>query len=160
MCCCYLDAQSCLTLCNPMESSPPGSSVYGVSQARLAEWVACHALLQGIFLTQGSNPRLLHWQVDSLPLSHQGSPGRSAAPHVPHTSLSLSFLPFLSLSHVSSFPCDSSSHPRPSISHLDSSGVYPDPQLQRPHPSDSPTSDLSKPLLLDLLGLRPRMKLR
>ena len=39
--------------------------------------VGCHALLQGIFLTQGSNLhlwRLLHWQVDSLPLSHLGSP--------------------------------------------------------------------------------------
>ena len=34
----------------------------------------CHFLLQGIFLTQGSNPCLLHWQADSLPLSHQGSP--------------------------------------------------------------------------------------
>ena len=33
-----------------------------------------HFLLQGIFLTQGSNPPLLHWQVDSLPLSHQESP--------------------------------------------------------------------------------------
>ena len=33
-----------------------------------------HFLLQGIILTQGSNPRLLHWQADSLPLSHQGSP--------------------------------------------------------------------------------------
>ena len=32
-----------------------------------------HFLLQGIFLTQGSNPCLLHWQADSLPLSHQGS---------------------------------------------------------------------------------------
>ena len=31
--------------------------------------VAC-----GIFLDQGSNPCLLHWQVDSLPLSHQESP--------------------------------------------------------------------------------------
>ena len=29
--------------------------------------------LQGIFLDQGSNPHLLPWQVDSLPLSHQGS---------------------------------------------------------------------------------------
>ena len=28
----------------------------------------------GIFLGQRSNPRLLYWQVDSLPLSHQGSP--------------------------------------------------------------------------------------
>ena len=35
--------------------------------------VGCHFLLQGIFLTQGSNPCLLHWQVDSLLLSHQGS---------------------------------------------------------------------------------------
>ena len=34
----------------------------------------CHLLLQEIFPTQGSNPRLLRWQVDSLPLSHQGSP--------------------------------------------------------------------------------------
>ena len=36
--------------------------------------VSCHFLLQGIFLTQGSNMSLLHWQADSLPLSHQGSP--------------------------------------------------------------------------------------
>ena len=33
--------------------------------------MACHFLLQGIFLTQGWNLRLQHWQVDSLPLSHQ-----------------------------------------------------------------------------------------
>ena len=39
--------------------------------------VGCRALLQGIFQTQGLNPGLLyllHWQVDSLPLSHLGSP--------------------------------------------------------------------------------------
>ena len=39
--------------------------------------VGCHFLLQGIFLTQGSNPHLLGllpWQADSLPLSHLGSP--------------------------------------------------------------------------------------
>ena len=39
--------------------------------------VGCHFLLQGIFLTQGSNTyllHLLHWQADSLPLSHLGSP--------------------------------------------------------------------------------------
>ena len=39
--------------------------------------VGCHFLLQGIFPTQGSNLcllRLLHWQADSLPLSHLGSP--------------------------------------------------------------------------------------
>ena len=36
--------------------------------------VGCHFFLQGIFLTQGSNLYLLHWKVDSLPLSHLGSP--------------------------------------------------------------------------------------
>ena len=36
--------------------------------------VGCHFLLQGIFPTQRSNPRLLHWQVDSLPRSHLVSP--------------------------------------------------------------------------------------
>ena len=36
--------------------------------------VGCYFLLQGIFPTQGSIPGLLHWQVDSLPLSHQGCP--------------------------------------------------------------------------------------
>ena len=34
--------------------------------------VGCHSLLQGIFLPQGSNLNLLHWQVDSLLLSYQG----------------------------------------------------------------------------------------
>ena len=33
-------AQSCLTLCDPMDCSPPGSSVYGILQARILEWVA------------------------------------------------------------------------------------------------------------------------
>ena len=33
-------AQSCLTLCNPMDGSPPGSSVHGIFQARVLQWVA------------------------------------------------------------------------------------------------------------------------
>ena len=45
----------------------------GLSQARILEWGAIHFLLRGIFPTQGWNPHLLHWQVASLPLSHQGS---------------------------------------------------------------------------------------
>ena len=36
--------------------------------------MGCHFLLQRIFLTQGLNSHLLHWQKDSLPLSYQGSP--------------------------------------------------------------------------------------
>ena len=34
-------AQSCPTLCNPLDCSPPGSSVHGIFQARILEWVAC-----------------------------------------------------------------------------------------------------------------------
>ena len=55
-----------------MDCSPPGSSVPGDSPGKNTG-VGCHLLLQGIFPTQGLNPHLLHWQVDSLPLSHQGS---------------------------------------------------------------------------------------
>ena len=36
---CVLVAQSCLTLCDPMDHSPPGSSVHGILQARILEWV-------------------------------------------------------------------------------------------------------------------------
>ena len=50
--------QSCPTLCNPMDCSAPGSSICGILQAKNTG-VGCHFLLQGIFLTWGSNPRLL-----------------------------------------------------------------------------------------------------
>ena len=56
-----------------MDWSPLGSFVQGILQAR----IGCHFLLQGIFLTQGLNLcllHLLHWQADSLPLSHLESP--------------------------------------------------------------------------------------
>ena len=45
---------SCPTLCNPVDCSWLGSSVHGILQARILDWVG--ALLQGIFLTQGWNP--------------------------------------------------------------------------------------------------------
>ena len=38
--CCCLVTQLCLTLCSPMDCSPLGSSVYGIFQARILEWVA------------------------------------------------------------------------------------------------------------------------
>ena len=72
-CCCYLVAKSYLTLCHPMNCSQPGSSVHGISQARILEWV-CPSLLQGIFPTQGSNPGLLHCRQILYHLSCQGSP--------------------------------------------------------------------------------------
>ena len=51
--------QSCPTLCSPMNYNPPGSSVHEILQARITG-VRWHALLQGIFPTQGLKPRLLH----------------------------------------------------------------------------------------------------
>ena len=47
-----LVAQSCLILCDPMDCSLPGSSVHGISQARILQWVT-------ISFSQGSNPCLL-----------------------------------------------------------------------------------------------------
>ena len=58
--------QLCLTLCNPMDCSPPGSSVHGIDSPGKNIGVGCHTLLQGIFSTQGWNWCLfclLHWQV-------------------------------------------------------------------------------------------------
>ena len=65
--------ESCPTFCDPMDCSPPVSSIHGISQVRILEWVY-RFLLHGIFLTQGWNLCLLRWQADSLPLSHQGKP--------------------------------------------------------------------------------------
>ena len=57
MCVLCLAPQSCPTLCSPMDCSPPGSSVHGDSPGKNTG-VGCHALLQAIFPTQGSNPGL------------------------------------------------------------------------------------------------------
>ena len=109
--------QSCLTLGDPIDGSPPGSVIPGILQARTLEWVAislfyaycvlscincvqlfaapwtiahqfplpwefpgkntgvgCRFLLQGNFLTQGSNPSLPHCRQTLYCLNYQGSP--------------------------------------------------------------------------------------
>ena len=64
-------AQLCLTLCNPMDSSLPGSSVHHIPGKNTG--VGCHSLLQGIFPTLGLNPGLPHCRQTLYRLSHQGS---------------------------------------------------------------------------------------
>ena len=66
-----LAAQSCATLCNPMDNSPPGSSGHGDSPGKNTG-VGCHALLQGIFSPQGWIPGLppCRWILSGL--SHEG----------------------------------------------------------------------------------------
>ena len=66
----------CPTLCNPIDCSPPGSSVHGMIQARILEWVAKLS-------SRGSSRawdrtcislHLLEWQTGSLPLASPGKP--------------------------------------------------------------------------------------
>ena len=78
--------KSCMHACSVLQSCPTLCDPHRLEPARLlCPWnfpgkntgVGCHFLLQGIFLTQGSDLcllHLLHWQADSLPVSHLGSP--------------------------------------------------------------------------------------
>ena len=66
-------AQSCPALCNPMYYSMPGFSVHGDSPGKNNR-VGIHALLQGIFPTQGLDPGLPHSRRILYHLSHQVSP--------------------------------------------------------------------------------------
>ena len=71
-CCHCLVSMLCPALCNPMDCSPWGSSLHGISQARILEWAAIS------FSRESSQPTdqtyVPAWQVNSLPLSHLGSP--------------------------------------------------------------------------------------
>ena len=75
VCTCVQWLQSCPTLFNPMGVSPPGSSVHSPGKNT---GVGCHALLQGIFSTQGSNciycVSCIAGGFFFLPLSRWGSP--------------------------------------------------------------------------------------
>ena len=84
----FLVAQSYLTLCDPKDYSLPGSSVHGDSPGRNTR-VHCHALLQGIFPTQGSNPGIPHCRRIVYQLSHKGSP------HIKYLPIRLYHLPDL-----------------------------------------------------------------
>ena len=60
-----------LTLCHPKGCSLPSSSIHGISQARILEWVVI-PFFRGIFPTQGSKPGLPHCGQILYLLSHQG----------------------------------------------------------------------------------------
>ena len=69
--------QSCPTLWDPMDCSRPGSSVHEIVQARRLEGTAIPSSGGSAWRRDGTGVScicLLHWQVDSLPLSHLGSP--------------------------------------------------------------------------------------
>ena len=58
--------------CDPIDCSPPGPSDHGATPGKNGR-VGCHALLHGIFPTQGLNPGLLHCRRILYHLNHQGS---------------------------------------------------------------------------------------
>ena len=71
--CVYRYVLSHVLFCGPM--NPHGSFVLGIFQAwELGNGMGCHFFLQGMFPTQGSNLRLLLWQVGSFPLAPPGKP--------------------------------------------------------------------------------------
>ena len=69
----YIVAQSCLTLWDSIDCTVPSFSVYGDVPGKNTG-VGFHALLQGIFPTQGSNPGLPYCRQILYRLSHQGNP--------------------------------------------------------------------------------------
>ena len=69
--CVCLVTELCPTLCDPMDCSPPGSSVQGETPGKNTR-VGCHAFLQGVFPTPGLNLGLPHHRQFLYCLSHQG----------------------------------------------------------------------------------------
>ena len=61
-----------LTLCNPMDYSPPDSSVHGIFQARTLEWVAIY--YSRVSSDPGIKPSLLHWQAEFFTTVPPGKP--------------------------------------------------------------------------------------
>ena len=98
---CCLFMKLCLILCDSFDCRLPGSSVHGIFPGKNTG-VGCHFLIHRLFPTKGSNLCLLHWQVESLPLIHQGSPvslcctlESSTALYISYTSIRNKYLPAL-----------------------------------------------------------------
>ena len=96
-----------------MDCSLPGSSVHGISQSRMLEWVAI-SFSRGPSQTRESNLCLLHWQVDSFPLSNQRNlihAGLSSVQLLSHVWLFAT--PWIAVSQASLSITNSQSPPKP-----------------------------------------------
>ena len=97
---CAKSLQSCPTLWDPMDCSPPGFSVHRDSPGKNTR-VGCHTLLQDIFPTQGSNPcplSLLHWQAGCLPLVPPGKTRWTSLPSPKYVMLFHTSIPLWKMS--------------------------------------------------------------
>ena len=74
LCC----VQPCPPLYDPVDCSPPGSSVHWILQARILEWVAISSSTGSSWPGDGNHSflRLLNWQADSLPTEPPGKPSQ------------------------------------------------------------------------------------
>ena len=133
--CVYSDAQSCPTFCEPMDCTPPGSSVHGILQARMLEWVAIS------FSRGSSQPRnrtrmsciaggLLNYRRILYCLSYKGGdlpkmreasteepaldPSLLLSCCCPSFRFSLTHFPSFSLGYIGSL-CDGTSSRKPSL---------------------------------------------
>ena len=75
-----LVAQSCLTLCDPMDCSPPGSSVHGILQARILEWVTMPS--SGGSSRPRDQTQVSALQADSSPSGPPGKPCSQVKPRI------------------------------------------------------------------------------
>ena len=91
--------ESCSTLCDPMDCSPPNSSIHGILQARMLEQVTESS--PGDLSDPGIEPRSRALQADALPTESPGKLGQGRA-HIFHPSQSLPLLFFL---HSALFTC-------------------------------------------------------
>ena len=108
------------TLCDPIDYSPPSSSVHGILQARILEWVAISSS-RGIFPTQGSNPGLLHCRQILYHLSHQETPNMqySIINNSYHNILHpMTYLFYIGVSPINSVVIDSGGQQRDSAIHI------------------------------------------
>ena len=98
LCCAVLSHSVEFTLCNLVDCSPPGSYVHGDSPGKNTR-MGCHAFLQGIFPTQGSNPGLPHCRSILYHLSHWGR-SKSTLRQSNSSSSGSCFLHLLYLAHL------------------------------------------------------------
>ena len=77
-------AQSCPTLCDPMDCSPPGSSVHGILQARILEWIAISFSRGSYMCKQPKCPVMAEGKNEDIVQTHNEifSFGREILPHV------------------------------------------------------------------------------
>ena len=105
--CCFYSVISHLQFCCSLrDSSPPGSSLHGISQERILEWIAISFLKD--LPNPVMKPCLQHWQVDSLPVSHQGNPAQGQRDSK-HAQVQRHFLVILALLDVKNGVRDGSS---------------------------------------------------